>query len=614
MPFFKDDKDTLTVDSVKQRKLVLLPLALIIILSFTISATAFYFDFQYFETDKLVYEIGESVNMVASLIADFSIEGYCFVSFAIVTDLGPAYADEYFIPPSPNARLINSSYLIHPDDTNPSIDGITAFALFNVEIYDSVTQGASDNIEFTITRGHLTVYPQTSMIVQANENTTIQLKVGSIHDSNITYPNEEVEITIKNSDSEIIMNENRTTNLDGSIDIDWNQSFGLPGIYDLTIVGFGNEDFLEFSKNLQVTVVPTLSNLDIVSAPDSVHCQSPNGANFDISTITVRHETSDFKPIDDSIVYWNSSFGSGLLDYIGEGKYSTSISFTVSPGLYSINVTAINSRYQITTLHILVEAIRNPLSYSLVENIGFVVQGNNITIEFQIDEIFNWNQQIPLEITDNYNEITQSIDTYSGIATSFTITAQNNLSIGSHNFTINVLSDYYYFLILPEFQVTILGELTLDITFESAYYGENMLLNISTWNYNGSIVELFNLSVYNTTDSLPFYIIQEANSSQLVSVTLPLWITPGVHEFRFEIMAPFYVPISIFKNVTILMRTNITIIIETSSQYNELNYWSNNLFSISLHQTIHLAQSFDRRLFYLTKPPQPYLLQHVKPL
>ena len=59
--------------TVRQRRLAIISLSIIIILGMSLSVTAFYFDFQYFETDKMVYEVGETVDMVARLIADFNI-------------------------------------------------------------------------------------------------------------------------------------------------------------------------------------------------------------------------------------------------------------------------------------------------------------------------------------------------------------------------------------------------------------------------------------------------------------------------------------------------------------------------------------------------------------
>lgn len=595
MLFFKEHKDFFLVDVLQQRRLVILSLSIIIILGLTISATAFYFDFQYFETDKTVYEVGESINMVARLIADFSIDGYCFVSFAIVTDQGPAFADEYFIPPSQNVRFINSTYTIRPEYTNPGENGITAYALFNVEIYDTVTQGASDNVEITITRGRLTAYPKTSLIVQSDTNTTITLNVASRHDNTITYTAEEVGILIKNPSSEIIFNKNMTTNIDGSIDINWNQSMGLPGIYDLTMTGYGNEDFLEFSKEFQVSVIPKSSNLTIVSAPESVPCQSPDGSYFDYANITVRHEAADHTRIDDSVVFWNSSFGTGHLTTKGNGEYSVSIPCLISPGLYSINITAINPRYQSITLSVLVNIVKNPLSFSIIQNSQSVVHGDNITIEFIIEEDFNWNQKISLDIRDNISEISRNIDTYPNIASTLIITAWHNLTIGPHNLIINVASNYYSFSNLSELLIIIIGEFTLDVSIESAYYGENILLNLSVFNYNNDILELVNLSAYYDTEVMPF-VNQQVNSTQLIAVPLPLWISYGNHEFRFEIIAPHYVNAIVSENITVIIRTNITIIIT--------NIIDNSLTSISINPVTHLVQSYDRHQFCLVKPPR----------
>ncbi|MCJ7817809.1 MAG: hypothetical protein MUP60_03060, partial [Candidatus Thorarchaeota archaeon] len=279
-----------------KRNLAIMSLSLSTLLVFgmTLSATAFYFDFQYFETDKMVYEVGETVDMVARLIADFSPEGWCYVSFASVTDLGPAYADEYFISASPNPRMLNSAYTISPDNTNPGENGTIAHILFNVEIFDTVSQGAGDNIEITITRGHLTVDPVTPLIVQSDDNTTLISQVVSIHDNTIGYANQPINIQLDNPSAETIFNINTTTNSDGSFSFDWNSSMGLPGIYDLLVSGIGNEDFLGFSKHLPLSVVPTASNLTLISAPNLIQCQSPDGLHYEDVNITVRHTAADF--------------------------------------------------------------------------------------------------------------------------------------------------------------------------------------------------------------------------------------------------------------------------------------------------------------------------------
>lgn len=565
MLFFKEYKDTFLVDEVKQRKLAVLTIFLIIISGFTIAASAFYFDYQFFETDKLVYEVGESVNMVASLVADFSPDGYCFVSFSIVTDQGPAFADEYFILPSPNTRLINSTYVINPEQTQPGEEGITAYALFNVELYDSVTQGASDNIQFTINRGHLTTYPQTPLVVESDANSTLTLKVASIYNSNISYSNENVNMIIKNSKSETILNKNVTTDSLGNYNINWNQSMGILGVYDITTTGYGNEDFLGFSKTNQVSVVPTISNLTIVSAPTSVQCQSPDGKNIDYADIIVKHETATYADIDDSVVFWNASFGNGFLSFIGNGDYSASIPFTVSPGLYTINVSAVNIKYQTVTSSIVIEAMSNPLDFILINDFQPVTHSNNVSMEFLVEEGFGWNESISLKLTDNANEISRTFMVYPGMIESLTITAWENISIGPHNLTISTTDTHYSLPVIPKLQIIVLGELTTNIHVESAYYGETLVLNITALNYEGSNIEFMNISVYNNADILPFVTIQQVNTTQLVSIQLPLWINPGDCALRFEIMCPYYVTVNVFKNVTIMMRTNITIIVERSS-------------------------------------------------
>jgi len=598
-PFLRDLRTDSWWIYVKQRKLVLFPLVLIIILGFTITATAYYFDFQYFETDRMVYEIGESISMVASLVADFSVEGYCFVSFAIVTEQGPAYADEFFIPPSPNVRLINSSYTIHPSATSPGENGITAYALFNVELYDSIIQGASDNIEITIHRGHLTLYPQSPLIVESGTNTTLIVKVASVHNSDIFYSNENLNINISNTESGIISNENITTDSDGNCEINWISSMESPGIYDVNITGFGNEDFLGFTETLQVSVTPAPTDLTVVSAPDSVHCQSPEGAYSDYADIIVKHENIDHQGIDDSTVYWNTSFDGGTFVSIGNGEYSVSILFDVLPGFYSINIDAINPIYQNATKSIMVEVVSNSLSFTLIENPQSVVHGDNISIEFSVDEQFNWNEEIPLELLDDANEIYQVITIYPGTITSLTISAWQNISVGLHNLTIQVINDRYNFLSIPEFQIIIIGELVVDITVEAAYYAENLLLNVSAMDYNENNFKILNISMYDNINSSLVIINQQINTINLVSFKLPLWINPGNHEFRFDIVVPYYTTEAVIKNVTVLMRTNITIIIGAINYSDSPTLTNNTEFSISLHQVFPLVLSFDRRQFCL---------------
>ena len=123
--------------------------------AFAAPVAALSFDFQYFETDQMTYEVGETIDMVAKMIAEYDEGGWCYVSFAVVTDKGPVFDDAYFISSSPNIRYFTSSYIIIPEDTSPFPDSITAYVIFNVEIFDKYSQGASETIEVNITRGRI---------------------------------------------------------------------------------------------------------------------------------------------------------------------------------------------------------------------------------------------------------------------------------------------------------------------------------------------------------------------------------------------------------------------------------------------------------------------------
>jgi len=549
---------------VQKRKFAAIPLSAIIILGLTLSATAFYFDFQYFETDKLVYEVGETIEMVARLIADFSPAGWCHVSFAAVTDLGPAFSDEYFISASPNPRMLNSSYTIIPEDTNPGMNGSIAHIIFNVEIYDTVSQGAGDNIEITITRGHLTVVPITPLIVQSDSNTTLLSRVVSIHNNTIEYANEPINIQIENPISETILDVNTTTNFDGSFGFDWNSSMGLPGFYNLIVSGIGNEDFLGFSKTLPLSVVPTASNLSVISAPGSIQCQSPDGSFFENVNITVKHEAADFSGIINSTILWNTGFNNGIMTNLGNGFYTTIIPFQTPPGLYTVNVTTLNPRYQTDTQLIPIEANPNILHFYPVQTNISAIHGNDISFDFTIEEDFNWGQEITLEFTDALGEILIHKDVTPEILASLTLTAWYNLSIGPHQITLDPVSEYYNISGVPEFQFNVFGELTINATLEFVYYGENLQLNLSVYDINSNLVEPVTILIYYGNEITPFASAQQISSTQPVLFLLPLWIQPGEHTFNFEFTAPYFISSFLEQNVTVWMRTNITIIIEPS--------------------------------------------------
>jgi len=551
--------------TMKQKKLAVISLSLIIILGLTLSATAFYFDFQSFETDKMVYEVGETIEMVARLIADFSPEGWCYVSFATVTDLGPAFADEYFISASPNPRMLNSSYTISPEDTNPGENGTTAHVLFNVEIFDTVSQGDHENITVTITRGHLTVVPVTPLIVQSDNNVTLISRVVSIHNNNVEYTNELINVQIDDPSSETILDINTTTNSNGSFSFDWNSSMGLPGTYNLIVSGIGNEDFLEFSTSLPLSIVPTDSNLTIISVPSSIQCQSPDGTHFENVNITVRHEAADFRGITDSTILWNTSFNNGIMTHLGEGYYTTIIPFQIPPGFYTINITTSNPRYQTDNQLVPIVANENILHFYPVQMNISTIHGNSTSIEFTIEEEFDWGQEISLSFMDDFGEISLHKDVIPHSTSIITLTAWNNLTIGPHLLTLEPTSEYYNFSGSHEFQFIVIGELIINVDIKSANYGEHLQFNLSVYDINSNVVEPVTIMVYYNNETVPFASTQQINTSQLVSLVLPLWIQPGEQILNFEISAPYFISSYFTKNVTVWMNTSIIIIIKSNT-------------------------------------------------
>jgi hypothetical protein len=563
--FFREHLDFLLVSEVRKKALAVLLVSMMIIFGLAIPATAFYFDFQYFETDKLVYEVGETIEMAARLIADFSPEGWCYVSFSVVTDLAPAFADEYFIPPLPSARIINSSYSVLPEDTSPGENGSHAFVLFSVEMFDTVSQGAEDSVEVSIVRGHLTVTPLSSLIVQSGIQTTISLRATSIHSEDIPYENEEINIEVKNPESETVLIDNITTNSSGSFSFNWNDSMGVPGTYNLIVTGFGNDDFLGFSKTFQIDMLPATANLTIISAPEYVQCQSPDGSHYESDEIVVRHESANQSFIDDSTVYWNATFGNGLLSSLGNGYYSTYIDFRLISGFYDLNITAVNLKFQTTSITITIEVIKNTLHFLPISNNFSITQGSTTALDFIISEDFNWGNNLTIEFSDLQHEIHLQSDVTPDYVNSVLIHGWYNLSLGTHSLRPSINSDYYEFASdTSSIQLVILGILKTNITVLSAYYSESLEVNLKLYDMNNLSIDIATISAYHDNETLPFDTLEQVNTSQMISIELPLKLFPGVHIIHLEISVPYYISLSATLNVSIWMKTNITIIIGTS--------------------------------------------------
>ncbi len=555
---------------VKRKATAIVSISLLLITCLAIPVSAFYFDFQYFETDKLVYEVGETIDMVAKLIADFSNEGWCYVSFAVVTDLGPSFADEYFIPPSPVVRYLNSSYTILPEHTSPNVTGAQAFVLFTVEIFDTVSQSAGDNIEITINRGHLTTIPLSSLLAQFGSNTSIPLKIASIHNSNVAYSGEPVIIHVENSSSQTVLHTIATTTSTGIVYLNWSDSLGSPGLYNLTVTSDGNEDFLSHVDSFQVTVLPAVSNLTVVSSPSSVYCQSPDSNHIEQAEIIVEHNDLASSPIDDSIVEWTASFGSGILTTLGNGQYSNVIPFNTSPGLYQINLTAVNFQYQTAETSTIVNVLANSLQFSTPQPYWNVTRGNNVTVEVLIESNLAWNQSIQLQFTDTTMQFSIESDCHPNVSSFIVIPIWHNISVGPHSVNISSVSEYYKFALPPQINLVVIGTIDANVSTEAVYYGETIEFNLEILDDNNQSVPWVEISILCDDAIMPFAVTGYVNSSITQIVSLPMWISSGFHNFTFVISSQYFKTINLSMTVKVWMRTNITIVITASD--NEPNF------------------------------------------
>ncbi len=525
--------------------------------------SAFYFDFQYFETDKLVYEVGENINMVTKLIADFSNQGWCYVSFAVVTDLGPAFADEYFIPPSSNVRYLNSSYTILPEHTTPNISGVQAFVLFNVEIFDTVSQGAGNNIEITIVRGHLDVIPETPLVVQFGNDTTLSFKVKSIHNSSVVYADELVSLQVEDLSSQTVLDTNLLTNTEGLVSLNWSDSLFSPGSYNLTLSSDGNEDFLFFSNSFLITVLPALSNLSIVSSPTSIHSQSPDGSHIEQADFLVEHMDLNLNPVNDSTITWETSFGSGLMTNQGNGQYSTTIPFQTGPGNYIINITAINPQLQTVQETTAINVLPNSLQFSPVQSSWNVTRGQDATIEFVIKSELDWNQSVQVQFIDEDNEFLLESEIQPGITSYLVISTSSNYSAGLHTVTVSTNNEYYTFRNPSQFSLGVIGIMNLNISINSAFYRESLNFTLTLFDDNNETIDLVDIFISYNGSSIPFTIISNTSSCISQSFSLPLWISPGLHNISFRVESASFHQVNQTMVVQIWMRTEISIVITT---------------------------------------------------
>jgi hypothetical protein len=358
---------------------------------------------------------------------------------------------------------------------------------------------------------------------------------------------------------------NTTTTSEGLIQLNWTDSFGPIGVYNLTISGYGNEDFLPFSDSFDVTVLPASSNLSIVSSPVSVHCQSPDANHIEQAEIVVEHTDLGSSPIDDSLIQWSASFGSGTLTNLGNGQYSDMIAFYTSPGSYQINLTATNSQYQTAETSIIIDVLANILQFSTIQQSWTVVRGNNVTVDFTIEPTIDWNQSIEIQIIDEGLQFSIVSTAQSNGSSSITIPIWHNISVGPHVVNVSPVSEYYEFATPSQFNLTIIGTFDTLVEVDTSFYGEFLDFNLTLRDDNNQSISWVDISILCDDDITPFAITGTIDTNMTQSVPLPTWISPGSHNITFVINNQYYLTTDTTITIEVWMRTNLTIVISSNT-------------------------------------------------
>jgi hypothetical protein len=559
--FFREYKHQVAVGYLEKRTLIALIASVSVLLCLVTPVCAYYFEFDYFETDKLVYEVGETVNMVARLTADFSPQGWCYISFAVTTDQGPVFGNSYFISSSTEAQFFNSSYTIVPEDTSPGPGGTEAYIIFTVEIYDSYSQGDGDTVQINITRGSLQVSSLSPLSLESDDNTTLIFKVTSAHNDAITYADSPVTVTLLDSFMTQLFQEHTTTSSDGMVDFNWNSSMAPPGDYTLTLSSNGTEDFLPFSQSSPITVTQPSSNLTVVAVPVSVYCQTPDGAQVESVDISAEQQNKEGEPITDSTILWETAFSAGTMTHIGSGVYHSSIPFETEPGLCHINLTANNPLYMTEYESITIQVLPRPLQITSTESGWDVQRGGNVSIAFDVDSIWLLNQSVSILLTDSEGQL----DTYTSVnANTYSeilLSIDQNASLGPHTFTIEIEDTSFQHAEPSSFEVFVYGTINAQVEMAVAYYAEELSITLNITDDNSQSVIMTNLSLWVDNLTVPAAHIENVDVLSPVEVFLPSWVFPGLYEMVVDVESPWCGRANVSMPVVVWMRTSILVVV-----------------------------------------------------
>jgi len=330
------------------RRLVLLcsSVVLAIVLMSAVEVSAFQFELFYFETDQLDYRIGETMEMFAKIIADFSDTGWCYVSFSVVADSGTIYVDERMIPPSPDIRYLSSKYFIEPSDLLPGENGTNVYAIFNAEMFDGYSETVTETIELNISRGQLDCIALSNLTFEENTNTTLYFQLVSRHNHSIAYAESDLLFTLSDNNSNQVFERFEHTNSSGIASTRVEQDLLSTGNYSLQVLSNATAAWEPTNETFDVEIVKEKSYIQITDTQDSMVCQSQSGKSYENMTIEAQHLDRERDTIGNGTVEWSTPFCNGTTPIQSNGGFLIEIPIKTSPGTYNLDITASHPNYQ----------------------------------------------------------------------------------------------------------------------------------------------------------------------------------------------------------------------------------------------------------------------------
>lgn len=570
MAFFREYKHQVAVGHLQKKPLIAIIASVSVLLCLATPVRAYYFEFDYFETDKLVYEVGETINMVARLTADFSPQGWCYVSFAVTTDQSPVFGESYFIPSSPEAQFFNSSYTIVAGDTSPTPGGAQAYVIFTVEVYDSYSQGDGDTVQIDITRGSLQVSSLSSLSLESDDNTTLVFKITSAHNDAIAYADSSVTVTLLDSFMAQLFQEDTTTSSDGMVDFNWNSSMAPPGDYTLTLSSNGTEDFLPFSQSFPITVAQPSSNLTVVTAPVTVYCQTPDGTQAESVEISTEQRNKEGVPITDSTILWETAFSAGSMTHIGSGVYHVSIPFQTEPGLSHVNLTANNPLYMTEYESITIQVLPRPVQITSIASAWDGQRGGNISITFDVNSTWLLNQSVPILLRDSEGQLDTHTSVNANTQSEILISIEQSASLGPHAFTVEIEGTSFQLTEPSSFEVFVYGTINAQVEMAVAYYAEELSIALNITDDNSQSVIMTNLSLWVDNLTVPAAHVENVDVLSPVEVSLPSWVSPGLHEMVVDVESPWCGRANVSMSVVVWMPTSILVAVGNDYELSQM--------------------------------------------